>query len=77
MDTKKIKSCPFCGSEVKAEVMVQEDPYKFYSRILFFKCLNKECGAIVSFNNEKTYKSHMKAIENWDRRANDDEGKNT
>lgn len=41
MDEKKLKPCPFCGSEVT-----------YLKRIKIFCCKNyKGCGAIFSFSN--------------------------
>lgn len=66
IDIKKtsIKRCPFCGSEVQASngVILQLP-------MLMFFCTNKECGALVSFDNEKANKEPEKALNLWNARA--------
>ena len=57
---KKIKNCPFCGSEAKGyevsrEYTKREDRY-------FVACTNKECGAIIDCDSEE------EAVEKWNRR---------
>lgn len=69
--TEQLKPCPFCGGKVKSEIKTLGDQYGLY-RILFFKCQNKDCGAIISFNNGETYSDYMKAIEAWNRRTDDE-----
>ena len=66
--TEELKLCPFCGGEIKSEIKTLEDRFGLY-RILFFTCQNKDCRAVVSFNSGETYKDYMKAIESWNRRA--------
>ena len=64
--TEKLKPCPFCGSRLVS-----------YSRgiigapILFMKCGNTECGAVVSFDNEKCHTLPEIAIKYWEKRENE------
>lgn len=66
IDIKKtsIKRCPFCGSTVQASngVLLQLP-------MLMFFCTNKECGAVVSFDNETANNDPIKALDNWNARA--------
>jgi len=42
---KPLKNCPFCGAKVHEAEGI--------AGLLFFACTNyKDCGAMVSFNNE-------------------------
>lgn len=41
----EVKTCPFCGSEVRVTKGLINAPF------WFFKCANPKCGAIVSFDN--------------------------
>lgn len=68
IDIKKtsIKRCPFCGSYVEASNGLLRFP------ILMFKCTNKKCGAVVSFDNETANNDCIKALDNWNARAEDD-----
>lgn len=60
-DYPKLRECPFCGGKVKRVIGVMG--------LNFFKC--KECGAVVSFDNDY-YNTHKnEAIEAWNRRADD------
>lgn len=57
-DYPKLRECPFCGGKVKRVIGVMG--------LNFFKC--KECGAVVSFDNDY-YNTHKnEAIEAWNRR---------
>lgn len=69
--SEQLKPCPFCGGKVKSKINTFEDQGRFH-RILFFKCQNEDCGAIISINNGETYSDYMKAIEVWNRRVNND-----
>ena len=61
-DYPKLRECPFCGGKVKRVIGVMG--------LNFFKC--KECGAVVSFDNDY-YNTHKnEAIEAWNRRVNDE-----
>lgn len=54
----ELKSCPFCGGKVKRVIGIMG--------LNFFRC--KECGAVVSFDNDY-YNTHTnEAIEAWNRR---------
>ena len=60
-DYPKLRECPFCGGKVKRVIGVMG--------LNFFKC--KECGAVVSFDNDY-YNTHKnEAIEAWNRRVYD------
>lgn len=56
--------CPFCGGEV-----VEED----FMRVIFYKCQNKKCGAIVNFNNEMVNNMPSAAAIFWNAREADKE----
>lgn len=61
-DYPKLRECPFCGGKVKRVIGVMG--------LNFFKC--KECGAVVSFDNDY-YNTHKnEAIEAWNRRIDND-----
>ena len=61
-DYPKLRECLFCGGKVKRVIGVMG--------LNFFKC--KECGAVVSFDNDY-YNTHKnEAIEAWNRRVNDE-----
>ena len=60
----ELKACPFCGRKV--ELM------SLFTGMKMFYCTNyQECGAVVSFNNEKcdTEKGNKHKIKCWNRRA--------
>ncbi len=63
--TEKLKPCPLCGSKLilntPADIMG--------SRILFMKCGNPECGAVVSFANKICDTNPPDTIKYWNRRA--------
>ena len=62
-----IKGCPFCGNEITA--------FKGVGNVTVFKCLNDNCGAVVSFNGSKSIGNGaaeaVNPLENWSRRANE------
>lgn len=60
------KGCPFCGSKVKITRGVFNAPF------LFFKCVNEECGAVISFDNEKANLLPEMAMRNFNRRYADE-----
>ena len=61
---KELKPCPFCGSKlVKYTRGITGAP------IVFLKCGNLDCGAVVSFDNEKCHLLPESAINAWNRRA--------
>lgn len=62
METKKIKSCPFCGSRVKIINIADDEECKYY----MVQCENVyECGAGCCFGEG----SKKEIIERWNRRA--------
>ena len=64
----EIKPCPFCGGKV--ELMNLVTPIKM------FCCLNyKECGAVVSFNNDICNREAgvKHKIKYWNKRYKEDE----
>lgn len=71
IDIKKtsIKRCPFCGSTIDVTKGILRLP------ILMFKCTNKKCGAVVSFDNETANNDPIKALDFWNARAGEDNDK--
>ena len=67
-----IKPCPFCGSEVKITKGVYNAPF------WFFKCTNRRCGAVISFDNDRANICPDVAIYNYNERwaENDKSRKN-
>ena len=60
-----LKPCPFCGSEVT--FMNLMTPLKM------FYCKNyRDCGAIVSFDNDAANRFDGAKIKAWNRRAKDE-----
>ena len=61
---EELKPCPFCGGKLVS-----------YSRgiigapIVFLKCGNPDCGAVVSFDNEACHLLPEKAITMYNKRA--------
>lgn len=66
MKIRVLKSCPFCGHEVTLTHIV--------TPLSMFYCNNPECGAVVSFNNDKcdSERGNLEKIRAWNRRAADD-----
>ena len=62
--TEILKPCPFCGSK-----LVKFTRGSISAPFLFFKCGNPDCGAVVSFDNEKCHLLPESAINAWNRRA--------
>ncbi|MBQ7594671.1 MAG: Lar family restriction alleviation protein [Synergistaceae bacterium] len=59
----ELKPCPFCGSRLVSYTHgVTRAP------IVYMKCGNPECCAIVSFNNNACHLLPEKAIVMWNRR---------
>lgn len=61
---REIKACPFCGSEVAL--------MRLFTPNDMFYCNNyKECGAVVSFNNDLCDREagNRHKIRCWNRRA--------
>ena len=66
---EELKPCPFCGSKlIKAVRGITR------SDIIFFKCGNPDCGAVVSFDNTKCLLLPENAFNDWNRRADNDKG---
>lgn len=61
---QSLKPCPFCGKAVKEQ--------SGFQGIMFFKCSNPKCGAIVSFDNDKCNIFPPEAREYFNRRENAD-----
>ena len=61
MPETKLKPCPFCGGEV--------DRITGFGNFKHFRCQNKGCGAIVSFDNRLCNTNSKKASEYFNRRA--------
>lgn len=69
--TEQLKFCPFCGStDIMKEIKSFRDRYGIM-KIMFFKCLNPECLAIVSFDNDEANNFYVpeNAIDCWNRRV--------
>ena len=64
----KLKSCPFCGSEVEFSPASPDDK----TRGLFI-CTNKDCYARVDWYDVKSHSTveYERAVELWNRRANE------
>lgn len=56
------RNCPFCGGNVVATKGVFNAPF------FMFKCQNKDCGAVISFNNVKANKEPIIAFKNFNNR---------
>ncbi len=67
MKYSEIKPCPFCGGKVKETRGVLNAPFCFY------KCSNPKCGAVMSFDNFAANTVPIKARENYNRRASDEQ----
>ena len=65
--SKELKACPFCGSK-----LVNHTRGIIGAPIVYMKCGNPECGAIVSFDNDACHLLPEKALTMWNRRASDD-----
>ena len=59
-----MKPCPFCGSK-----LVNYTRGITGAPIVFMKCGNPFCGAVVSFDNEECHMLPEKAIDFWNSRA--------
>lgn len=57
------KRCPFCGGEVKVTHGLMNLP------IWLFKCKNKDCGAVISFDCDRANNDPNEAFELWNRRV--------
>ena len=65
-DYQKLRECPFCGSKVEVTRGIANVPF------LFFKCTNSDCGAVISFDNVAANLKPISAIDNYNRRADND-----
>ena len=65
MNAGKLKPCPFCGGTVKITQGLTGAPF------LFFKCKNKDCGALISFDNDVANATPILAIENYRKRVSE------
>lgn len=63
---KKIKPCPFCGSEAKLSNSYNERRSVFYTKVLCMHC-HAEGGPIKSSN--MTAETNDEAIEHWNMRT--------
>lgn len=63
---EKLKNCPFCGSKATLTQGLA-------TPIQLFECSNKDCGAVVSFNNLlcNLEKGFTEKVKHWNRRADD------
>lgn len=60
----EVRECPFCGAKVNvSHGALHIAP--FY----FFKCKNKNCGAVVSFDNYEANMQPEKAVKYWNERS--------
>ncbi len=65
--TEKLKPCPFCGGKsISCTHGITNKPF------LFLKCKNKDCGAVVSFDNDVCNSFPAKARDWWNRRTSND-----
>lgn len=62
-----MKPCPFCGSK-----LVSYTRGMIGAPIVFMKCGNPFCGAVVSFDNDKCHMLPEKAIDFWNSRAGEE-----
>ena len=65
--SKNLKPYPFCGSK-----LVNHTRGIIGALIVFMKCGNPECGAVVSFDNDACNFFPEKALTMWNRRAIND-----
>ena len=63
---KPVKPCPFCGGSISITNGF------IGAAFLFFKCNNKKCGAIISFDNDKCNAEPNKAKAYFERRVKND-----
>ncbi len=60
---RDLQPCPFCGSGVATYMWGV-----LGTRLRFFKCTNKKCGATISFDNKECNTQPEKAIEKYNNR---------
>ena len=58
---EELKKCPFCGDEIGIKIGL--------GGLRFFKCKNKKCGAIVSFDNDYCNNYPEKSVERFNKRV--------
>ena len=58
---KKLKPCPFCGSEIKERIG--------FGGLRFFGC--RKCGALVSFDNNRCNHNPDSTYDYWNRRVDE------
>ncbi len=61
---EELKPCPFCGSR-----LVSYTRGIIGAPIVFLKCENPDCGAVVSFDNEECHLLPENAITMYNTRA--------
>lgn len=62
MKNDKLKPCPFCGSKVRIAEGIRG--------LLFFACTNyKNCGAMISFDNDMCNRFPKTAVMKYNKRA--------
>lgn len=59
---EELKRCPFCGKKVYITRGLINAPF------WFFECENKNCGAVISFNNDVCNRNPPAALICWNRR---------
>ena len=85
MENKELKPCPFCGGEAKAMFVSQNTTHvyaRYRGRYVFVGC--PKCGITTRLynahnktfspllNESNTNRAYQKAIDDWNRRANDE-----
>lgn len=69
----ELKPCPFCGGEAYARFVKDKGTFGYTS----VEC--KKCGAVpyvhMAYNNLSKEEAVMGVVEAWNRRANDEAGK--
>ena len=64
----ELKPCPFCGGKI-----ISFSNGTINAPIVFLKCTNHACGAVVSFDNDKCNLMPEMAVDKWNRRTADDQ----
>lgn len=62
-----LSPCPFCGKPVREFRGIVGAPF------VFFKCTNKRCGALVSFDNPYATTKVTSAEKCWNKRMENDD----
>lgn len=64
----KLKPCPFCGCQAKAEPFV-EDRFSQHFNPARVICLNHKCGATIEKISLETYKENLEdVVQRWNQR---------